>query len=74
MIIHFIFYFFSSQFLALLKVLKVRFYFIFSVRIGSSLSLVITRAKSLKIARFAFEIAKHDERKKVTAVHKANIM
>jgi len=35
---------------------------------------VITRAKSLKIARFAFEIAKHDERKKVTAVHKANIM
>ncbi|CAF0840993.1 unnamed protein product [Rotaria sordida] len=35
---------------------------------------VITRAKSLKIARFAFEIAKHHERKKVTAVHKANIM
>jgi isocitrate dehydrogenase (NAD+) len=35
---------------------------------------IITRAKSLKIARFAFEIAKHDERKKVTAVHKANIM
>ena len=37
-------------------------------------ALVITRAKSLKIARFAFEIAKHAERKKVTAVHKANIM
>jgi isocitrate dehydrogenase (NAD+) len=36
--------------------------------------IVITRAKSLKIARFAFEIAKHAERKKVTAVHKANIM
>ena len=36
--------------------------------------IVITRAKSLKIARFAFEIAKQDERKKVTAVHKANIM
>jgi len=35
---------------------------------------VITRVKSLKIARFAFEIAKHDGRKKVTAVHKANIM
>ena len=35
---------------------------------------VITRAKSLKIARFAFELAKQDERKKVTAVHKANIM
>ncbi|CAF1669764.1 unnamed protein product, partial [Adineta ricciae] len=35
---------------------------------------VITRAKSLKIARFAFEIAKHADRKKVTAVHKANIM
>jgi isocitrate dehydrogenase (NAD+) len=36
--------------------------------------LVITRTKSLKIARFAFELAKQDERKKVTAVHKANIM
>lgn len=35
---------------------------------------IITRAKSLKIARFAFELAKQDERKKVTAVHKANIM
>lgn len=35
---------------------------------------IITRAKSLKIARFAFEIATHDERKQVTAVHKANIM
>ncbi|CAF0924606.1 unnamed protein product [Rotaria sp. Silwood1] len=35
---------------------------------------IITRAKSLKIARFAFEIAKNEERKKVTAVHKANIM
>ncbi|CAF1384960.1 unnamed protein product [Adineta steineri] len=35
---------------------------------------IITRAKSLKIARFAFEVAKHDGRKKVTAVHKANIM
>lgn len=35
---------------------------------------IITRAKSLKIARFAFEMAKNEERKKVTAVHKANIM
>ncbi|CAF1920930.1 unnamed protein product [Rotaria magnacalcarata] len=35
---------------------------------------IITRAKSLKIARFAFEMAKTKERKKVTAVHKANIM
>jgi len=35
---------------------------------------IITRPKSLKIARFAFEMAKHANRKKVTAVHKANIM
>ena len=35
---------------------------------------VITSAASLRIARFAFEYAVRRNRKKVTAVHKANIM
>lgn len=35
---------------------------------------VITREKSTRIAEFAFEIARLNGRKKVTAVHKANIM
>jgi isocitrate dehydrogenase (NAD+) len=35
---------------------------------------VITRAASLRIARFAFEYAIHEGRDRVTAVHKANIM
>ena len=35
---------------------------------------IITRKASEKIAKFAFELARKEERKKVTAVHKANIM
>lgn len=35
---------------------------------------IITRQKSLRIARFAFEVARTNGREKVTAVHKANIM
>ena len=35
---------------------------------------VITRKASDRIVRFAFELAKRDGRKRVTAVHKANIM
>jgi len=35
---------------------------------------IITREKSMRIAEFAFELANLDGRKKVTAVHKANIM
>jgi len=35
---------------------------------------IITAEKSTRIARFAFEYAKRNNRKKVTAVHKANIM
>lgn len=35
---------------------------------------VITRAGSERIARFAFEYARSNHRRKVTAVHKANIM
>jgi len=35
---------------------------------------VITREGSERIARFAFELAKRDGRKKVTALHKANVM
>ena len=35
---------------------------------------IITRAASERIARFAFEYAVHNGRRKVTAVHKANIM
>ncbi len=35
---------------------------------------IITRAASERIARFAFEYARVNKRKKVTAVHKANIM
>jgi isocitrate dehydrogenase (NAD+) len=35
---------------------------------------VITEAASLRIARFAFDYAMKNGRKKVTAVHKANIM
>ncbi len=35
---------------------------------------IITKEASLKIARFAFEYARQRNRKKVTAVHKANIM
>ncbi|KAI8379605.1 isocitrate dehydrogenase, NAD-dependent [Radiomyces spectabilis] len=35
---------------------------------------IITRAKTERIARFAFDFAIKNNRKKVTAVHKANIM
>ena len=35
---------------------------------------VITERASLRIARFAFEIARKQSRKKISAVHKANIM
>jgi isocitrate dehydrogenase (NAD+) len=35
---------------------------------------IITRAASQRIARYAFEYAVRNERRKVTAVHKANIM
>lgn len=35
---------------------------------------VITEKASLKIAEFAFKYAKKEKRKKVTAIHKANIM
>jgi len=35
---------------------------------------IITEAASLRIARFAFEYAAKNSRRKVTAVHKANIM
>lgn len=35
---------------------------------------IITAEKSLRIARFAFEYARRNRRKKVTAIHKANIM
>ncbi|MEJ2634095.1 MAG: isocitrate/isopropylmalate family dehydrogenase [Calditrichia bacterium] len=35
---------------------------------------IITRAASERIARFAFEYARNNDRKKVHAVHKANIM
>jgi len=35
---------------------------------------IITRTASIRIARFAFEHARHNGRKRITAVHKANIM
>lgn len=35
---------------------------------------IITRAKSQRIAKFAFDFATKKGRNKVTAVHKANIM
>ncbi|MFA4884924.1 MAG: isocitrate/isopropylmalate dehydrogenase family protein [Desulfotomaculaceae bacterium] len=35
---------------------------------------IITREASLRIARFAFEFARREGRRKVTVVHKANIM
>lgn len=35
---------------------------------------IITRKASERIARFAFKLAKREKRKKVTVVHKANIM
>lgn len=35
---------------------------------------IITKAKSLRIAEYAFKLAHESGRKKVTAVHKANIM
>lgn len=35
---------------------------------------IITHAKSKRIAKFAFDYALRHDRKKVTAVHKANIM
>ncbi|MHB8171945.1 MAG: isocitrate/isopropylmalate dehydrogenase family protein [Thermincolia bacterium] len=35
---------------------------------------IITRAASERISRYAFEYAKREGRKKVTAIHKANIM
>ncbi|KAM8923518.1 isocitrate dehydrogenase [NAD] subunit gamma, mitochondrial-like [Lycaon pictus] len=35
---------------------------------------IITKAKSFRIAQYAFQLAQEMERKKVTVVHKANIM
>uniref|UniRef100_A0A6P8NZS2 Isocitrate dehydrogenase [NAD] subunit, mitochondrial n=1 Tax=Geotrypetes seraphini TaxID=260995 RepID=A0A6P8NZS2_GEOSA len=35
---------------------------------------IITRVKSLRIAEYAFKLAREKGRKKITAVHKANIM
>ncbi len=35
---------------------------------------VITRVKSERIARFAFDFAQRNDRKKITVIHKANIM
>lgn len=35
---------------------------------------IMTKQKTERIARFAFDFAKHNNRKAVTAVHKANIM
>lgn len=35
---------------------------------------IITRTKSMRIAKFAFDYATKNQRKKVTCVHKANIM
>jgi isocitrate dehydrogenase (NAD+) len=35
---------------------------------------IVTRAKSERIARFAFDFAQKNNRKKVTCIHKANIM
>jgi isocitrate dehydrogenase (NAD+) len=35
---------------------------------------IITRKKSQQIAKYAFDYAKRHDRKKVTAIHKANIM
>jgi isocitrate dehydrogenase (NAD+) len=35
---------------------------------------ITTQAKALRIAKFAFDYAARHNRKKVTAVHKANIM
>lgn len=35
---------------------------------------IITSEKSTKIAKYAFDFAKRHGRKKVTAIHKANIM
>lgn len=35
---------------------------------------IITEAASTRIAKYAFELARRQQRKKVTAVHKANIM
>lgn len=35
---------------------------------------IITKTRSLRIAEYAFKLAHETARKKVTAVHKANIM
>lgn len=35
---------------------------------------IITREKSWRIAKYAFDYATRHERKRVTAIHKANIM
>lgn len=35
---------------------------------------IVTKRKSQRIAKFAFDYATKNNRKKVTAVHKANIM
>ena len=35
---------------------------------------IITREKSMRIAKFAFDYAREHNRKKVTCIHKANIM
>ena len=35
---------------------------------------IVTREKSQRIAKYAFDYATHHQRKRVTAIHKANIM
>lgn len=41
---------------------------------GATALRVVTRAASERISRFAFEQAENNDRKKVTAVHKANVL
>lgn len=44
-----------------------------SVGVVESLK-IVTREKSQRIAKYAFDYATHHQRKRVTAIHKANIM
>ena len=49
--------------------------FVSSIFLGVVESLkIITREKSQRIAKYAFDYATRHERKRVTAIHKANIM
>jgi isocitrate/isopropylmalate dehydrogenase len=64
------------MFIYAFKILKSVCYYVFLVKFAGVVESykIVTKEKSRRIAKFAFDYAVKHGRKKVTAVHKANIM